>query len=191
MRIVGGEGRGRKLKSPRGSNTRPTADRVKEAVFNILGNEIIEKSFLDLFGGTGAIAIEAVSRGASRAVVVEWDAQAFKIIKDNIAKLSYIKQIKAIKSDAFLAINHLSKEKDTFHIIYIDPPYYEGLLPKILLEIQNKGVLAENGLLIVETGKKVELADRYLDLHCVKKKNYGDTAILIYTSKAKGEKSWN
>ena len=120
LRIVGGHFRGRILKVPKGQTTRPTSDRLREAFFNSLGPRIEKAHFLDLFAGSGAMALEALSRGARHATLIEQSKEAFRVIKENIKTLGLEGQTTLLFGDAY---RHLPKLKGPFDIVYIDPPY--------------------------------------------------------------------
>jgi 16S rRNA (guanine(966)-N(2))-methyltransferase RsmD len=182
MRIIGGEAKGRKLIAPKGLTTRPTTDRVKEAVFNILGNKVRDAVFLDLFGGTGAIAIEAISRGAAEAVICEKDFQALRVISHNIISANFTEKIKVLKIDALMALKILAKENYRFDIIYLDPPYQAGLLPEVIEQLDESSLLKEDGLIMVETSKREDLSKYNIGYSLLKSRNYGDTLITVYTN---------
>ncbi|MDW7673592.1 MAG: 16S rRNA (guanine(966)-N(2))-methyltransferase RsmD [Bacillota bacterium] len=179
MRIISGQEKGRKLKAPKGFTTRPTTDRVKEAIFNILGDTVVNSAFLDLFGGSGAIAIEAISRGAAKAVISEKDTQALRIIKENIASTGFGDKIRCLKLDALVTIELLRKEGKKFNLIFLDPPYESGLITKSINAIEASGILATGGYVVAEASKKEELDLKTSVLSCVKKRAYGDTVIYI------------
>lgn len=150
MRIIAGELRSRRIVSPENEITRPTTDRSREALFNVLEHvtEIEGKRILDLFAGSGAVAFEALSRGAAHATVVEKDRRALEAIKQNMWDLDLDKQVKVIARDAYRSIEEL---KGPFDIIFVDPPYRDkrvlGPLPERILELD---LLAPDGILILE-----------------------------------------
>lgn len=181
MRIIGGEGRGRKLKAPKGFTTRPTTDRVKEAVFNILGDKVVDAAFLDLFGGTGSIAIEAVSRGARLATTSEKDRTAIKAIEENIRNTGFSDKIKVYKLDAFVLLKMLSNEGASFDIIYLDPPYHQGLAEKALCFLEESSLIAPGGIVVTETSSKDQIKN-VNKLSAVKTKKYGDIIITLYAT---------
>lgn len=148
MRVIAGRAKGHKLKSPEGLLTRPTADRVKESLFNILGSRIYDSRVLDLFGGSGALAIEAASRGALHCDVVEKLPEAVKVIRENIAHT---------KLEEFISVMHQSW--DTFlsrplsmgyDIILLDPPYHKDFLEPVLLAVMASGALNPGGIIVYE-----------------------------------------
>lgn len=150
MRVISGSARGLKLKSPEGLNTRPTADRIKESLFNIISPYIYDCSFLDLFSGSGSIGIEALSRGAKDATFVDFNKDSINILKQNIS-LSRLEQKSTVYNlDVSNAINTLSKNNQKFDIIFLDPPYNKGLLLPTLKKIEQLDLLKDDGFIICE-----------------------------------------
>lgn len=178
MRIIAGENRGRKLKAVSGTGTRPTADRVKEAVFSALGSRVTAAKVLDVFGGTGNISLEALSRGADLAIILERDHKALLVIQENIKSLNAAAKCRVQKGDSLLSLEKLAKEQIVFDIIYIDPPYQEaGLYQRVLELIKEGKLLKSDGMIVVEAARNACLT--FEDLFCVfKEKNYGDTKIV-------------
>ena len=149
MRIVAGKARGTKLYTLEGQNTRPTLDRVKESLFNIIQNEIQDSIFLDLFSGSGAIGLEAVSRGAKKAILCDKSKEACMVIKKNIEKTHALENIELYQADFKEVLTNRIHEK--LDIIFLDPPYetnFAGEAVKIVLE---KDLLKENAMMIIET----------------------------------------
>lgn len=179
MRIIAGTARGVKLFSPSGADTRPTADMVRESVFNIISAQIQGSSFLDLFGGTGAVALEALSRGASDAVVVDCSAKCAGVIKRNIEKTGFAGRAEVLVSDAVRAVSILNKQGRNFDIIYMDPPYGKGLAQKTLEAVAISWVLAADGFIMAEHGGDERLADvaSGLGFEVYRTKEYGSTVI--------------
>lgn len=177
MRIIAGQSRGRKLKSVPGMNTRPTADRVKEAVFSSVEGILYGARVLDVFSGTGNIALEAVSRGASEAVLLEKNKEALKVIKENVAACGS-DRCKVIGGDSIESLNLLGKQKKQFDFIYIDPPYKSDLYRMALQKIADKSLLAEDGIIIMECGKNTFNYTENSIFFIYKEKNYGDTSVV-------------
>ncbi len=150
MRVISGTARGLKLKAPEGLSTRPTADRIKESLFNIISNELYDISFLDLFSGSGAIGIEALSRGAKECFFVDYDKKSIDIINENIEKARLKDKATVYNMTCIEAINKLANFNKQFDIIFLDPPYDKGLLKPVLTEIAKKDILKENGFIICE-----------------------------------------
>ncbi len=148
MRINAGKWKGRALFSVEGLDTRPTPDMMKQALFNILGDSIINARFCDVFAGTGNVAFEALSRGAKNAVLIESSRAALNVIKRNAAKLECDRDIFVMSNDALIALKMLNGRK--FDFIFFDPPYNMGFEGVVLDLIHENGLLAENGTVIVQ-----------------------------------------
>jgi 16S rRNA (guanine(966)-N(2))-methyltransferase RsmD len=181
MRIVGGALRGRKLASFKHPSIRPTADRVRESVFNILARCFPAEAVLDLFAGTGAMGIEAISRGAGRAVFVDAGQAAIAALEKNISSLGVAEQATILKLDAMSALKDLSRDGASFDVIFIDPPYAAGLYEETLEAIDGSGgVLKPGGLVVVETSKREALDLTLKALVKIDERRYGDTMIHIF-----------
>ncbi len=150
MRVISGISRGCKLKSPEGLATRPTTDRIKESLFNILAPDLYECRFLDIFSGSGAIAIEALSRGAKEAVLIDNSDKAMAVIKENLIHTKLNDKAETIKSDVFAALRVLGTKGRQFDIIFLDPPYASGLYSEVLSAIAEFKLLDKNGYIVAE-----------------------------------------
>jgi 16S rRNA (guanine966-N2)-methyltransferase len=172
MRIVAGEFRGRRLQAPRGSSTRPTADRVREALFSMLG-EVGGLRVLDLFAGSGALGIEALSRGAASAVFVERDHAAVAAIRRNIEAIGVAET--AVRRRDVLAF--LGSCRESFDLVFVDPPYDSA--PRLARPLSSAlpAVLSENALIVTESSKHTPLE---LSLPLARERTYGDTRIAIH-----------
>lgn len=187
MRVSGGIFRGRKLKVPKGVSIRPTSDIVKEAIFNIIHKDVEERDVLDLFAGSGALGIEALSRGAKSCVFVDNSLISINTIKKNLQKLNLNnKNIEILKIDVFEAITSLQKEEKRFDIIFFDPPYKKGLIGKALILLTNYDICKDNSFIIAEHSCREEVSDRKGIFSLYKKKRYGDTIVSIF-KKGRGE----
>ena len=155
MRIIAGEFKGRRVKPVPGMNTRPTADKVKGAVFNVLGEKVVGAKVLDLFSGTGNLAFEALSRGATQAVLVEKNRSAQQVISDNMENMGISERVHLVKSDAFTYLEKYMPER--FDLIFLDPPYRLGLVDKALQALSSPCRLAGLGVIVAETGKDEEI----------------------------------
>ncbi len=156
MRIISGMRKGLKLKSPDGMNTRPTTDRVKESVFNLLQFCLPCDSVLDLFAGSGALGIEALSRHSSHAVFVDQNKQSIALIQDNLSAARFQENATVICQDA---LSYLKDCPHSFDLIFLDPPYNMGLLLPVLQEIAKNNLLREDGIIVIESeenGESVE-----------------------------------
>ena len=151
MRVIAGSARRLLLKTLPGDETRPTTDRIKETLFNMLQAEIPGSRFLDLFGGSGGIAIEALSRGASAAVIVEKNPKAARIIRENLEHTHLDDRAELLTTDASAAVTRLAgRESAAFDLIFLDPPYGAGLEERALQQLQNSPLIHDDTLLIVE-----------------------------------------
>ncbi|MBQ2297608.1 MAG: 16S rRNA (guanine(966)-N(2))-methyltransferase RsmD [Ruminiclostridium sp.] len=149
MRVITGIARGRRLKEPVGMETRPTADRVKEAIFSSIQFEVEGRKVLDLFGGTGQMGIEALSRGATHCTFVDLQKQAVAIIRENVNSTGFADQSTVIQGDA---LAFLSRCREKFDLIFLDPPYDSGLLEKAMELIATIDIVSENGIIVCENG---------------------------------------
>ena len=155
MRVIAGAAKGHNLETIEGLNTRPTTDRIKETLFNIIAFDLPECRFLDICAGSGAIGIEALSRGAEEAVFVEQAADCAAVIKRNLAHTKLQERAAVLSMDALTALNRLEGQK--FDIIFADPPYEADLYTPILEAILQKELLTENGYIITESSAQIPL----------------------------------
>ena len=152
MIITSGLFKGRKLLTLKGGTTRPTSSRLRQALFNICQSYIADTQFLDLFAGSGAIGIEAISRGASKVIFIEGNSAAVKVIEKNIKMLGIENQCQIISKDALIALDGLDRQNQSFDLIYTDPPYHSPLTAKIIEKIETTSVLEPNGDFFLEEG---------------------------------------
>jgi 16S rRNA (guanine966-N2)-methyltransferase len=172
MRVIAGKARRLQLKTLPGDNTRPTTDRIKETLFNMISGDLYEINFLDLFAGSGGIGIEALSRGASKAVFVDNNRKACEVIKTNLNTTHFTDCSEVMCCMATEAVKRLSG-KEKFHIVFMDPPYGKGLELKVINEPAFIDILEDDAIIIIEADldTKVELKD-CLGLRLVKEKLY-------------------
>ena len=189
MRIIAGQNRGRRLKSVPGMKTRPTADRVKEAVFSSIEGRLYQCRFLDVFGGTGSISLEALSRGAAEAVVLEKDADALKVIQDNIAACGQQPRCQVMRGDSVSLLDALARQGKCFDLIYVDPPYQSGLYETVLQKIAAGKLLAPDGMILLECAKNASLSVENSIFFIYKEKSYGDTRIVYVKYKESEEET--
>ena len=176
MRIIAGEMRGRQLKAVEGTKTRPTSDKVKGAIFSVLGEKVLDARVLDLFAGTGNLAIEALSRGSREAVLVEKSFEAHQVIRKNLEQIGVIHKTKLLLMDAFKYIN--SYPNETFDLIFLDPPYHKELVLKVLMTFKHYSYLTPDGVIVAETANVEELSDDVIYPFEIRKTGvYGDTKI--------------
>ena len=177
MKVIAGTARGTKLKSPQGDSVRPTAGLVREALFNIIGQKVIGAHFVDLYAGSGAVGIEALSRGAKLAVFIENNRSSQKLIEDNLARTRFLERARIIKTDVMGGLSFLAVESFQAELIYLDPPYAGSYITPTLKSILEKGLLTENGLIIVEHScSNRECQDNYPG---VREKRYGKRCLSI------------
>ena len=177
MRVITGKARGVQLKTPEGMLTRPTADRVKEALFSIINFDLPGAAVLDLFGGTGQLGIEALSRGANSAVFVDQREDACKIIRENLRRTKLESQGRVVRSDY---LDYLRRSKEKFDIILLDPPYAEVFLENALKCITEIDILKTDGIIVAERPVEKELPFEFEGFTRSKDYNYGKTLLTIY-----------
>jgi 16S rRNA (guanine(966)-N(2))-methyltransferase RsmD len=177
MRVITGKARGVQLKTPEGLATRPTSDRVKEALFSIINFDVPGMTVLDLFGGTGQLGIEALSRGAERAVFVDASEDACKLIRENLKRTKMESQGRVVKSD-YLSFLRACREK--FGIIFLDPPYAEVFLENALNCITEIDILQSGGIIVAERPLEKPLALDFPGYTRSRDYKYGKTLITLY-----------
>lgn len=176
MRVISGKVRGLKLDSPQGIETRPTLDRVKEAVFSMLLPYIVDSSVLDLYAGSGALGIEALSRGADNAVFIDNSEAACNCIKSNLSKSKLDVQSIVLKTPAELFLKSTDRK---FDIIFLDPPYSKNMYSNALKLIRDYKVLSDNGIILVEWDYEIGFTKDLSDFVVIKEKKYGRVGISV------------
>lgn len=177
MRVIAGSAKGVTLKTPEGMLTRPTTDRVKEAMFSIIQFDLPGASVLDLFGGTGQLGIEALSRGASRAVFVDAREDSCRLIKENLKRTRFEKQGSVVRSDY---IAYLKRSAEKFQIILLDPPYAEVFLENALKCITEIDILQSGGIIVAERPLGKELPWEFPGFTRSRDYKYGKTLLTVY-----------
>lgn len=177
MRVITGKARGVQLKTPDGMTTRPTSDRVKEALFSIIQFEIPTASVLDLFGGTGQLGIEALSRGAKSAVFVDAGEPACRLIKENLRRTKLESDAKVVRADY---MDYLKRCREKFDIIFLDPPYVEVFLENALKCIAEIDILQSGGIIVTERPLGKDLPWELEGFTRSKDYKYGNTILTIY-----------
>lgn len=157
MRVIAGSARRRNLVCPSGNHTRPTTDRIKETLFNMLQTQIPQVRFLDLFSGSGGIGIEALSRGAKECVFVENEREAISCIKTNIKNTDFTDCSQVMTMDVMQALRRLDQVGQAFQVIFMDPPYGKGWEEKVIPCLLSSSLVEEDTLIIVETGIDVDI----------------------------------
>jgi 16S rRNA (guanine966-N2)-methyltransferase len=180
MRVVSGSCKGRSLKAVPGSTTRPTTDKVKEAIFNMIGPYFENGLGLDLFAGSGGLGIEALSRGLEKVIFVDRDPKAFQIIKENLTSCDLIDQSEVYRNDAERALKAILKRELKFDFIFLDPPYKKQQLIKLLESFNKENLLNDEGIIVCEHASDVVLPDSVGSLYLIKKEQYGIIGISIY-----------
>ena len=177
MRVITGKARGVTLKTPEGMQTRPTTDRVKEALFSIIQFEIPGTRVLDLFGGTGQLGIEALSRGAKAATFVDASDAACRLIRENLRRTRFEQEGRVVKSDY---LSYLTRCKETYQIIFLDPPYAEVFLENALKCITEIDILQSGGIIVAERPLGKELPWDFQGFTRSKDYKYGNTLFTLY-----------
>ena len=180
MRIVAGKNKGNILKSPKDLSVRPTSEKVREALFDILGTSVEETCFLDLFAGTGAVGIEALSRGAKKVIFIEKELKCIKIIKENLEKTKNSQNAVVYKIDFLPGLKLLAKKNYLLDYIFLDPPYNRGLVNISLLEIAKLPILRKNGLVIAQHYKKEKVMEKINNLRLFNQRRYGECFLSFY-----------
>ena len=178
MRVIAGDARRTVLYAPDGQNTRPTADRIKENLFNILAPHIPGAVFLDLFCGSGAIGIEALSRGASAAFFVDNSRNAIAATNANLERSNLTGRANVLTMSAQRAISQLETDGNVFDIIFLDPPYGSGIIGQVLDDLE--AIIANDGIIVAEiSSDNPHIASGYLELY--DERDYGSSRLLFYT----------
>ncbi len=177
MRIIAGKLRGLKLVEVESDKTRSTTDRVKESLFNVLGQNFYGGNALDLFAGSGALGLEALSRGMEFVSFVDISRDAIDVIKSNVNKSKMAEKSEIIKSDVFIAMKKMAEMEKKYDYIFLDPPYNIPSYEKLLLSICQNALLNEDGVIIIEHSKNVEITTKNFEKTFVKQ--YGNTTITI------------
>ncbi|KZZ82968.1 MULTISPECIES: 16S rRNA (guanine(966)-N(2))-methyltransferase RsmD [Bacillaceae] len=180
MRVVSGSLKGRPLKAVPGMSTRPTTDKVKEAIFNMIGPYFDGGLALDLFGGSGGLGIEALSRGTERCIFVDRDAKAIQTIHSNLEACRLQDQSEVYRNDAERALKAIIKRELQFQLVFLDPPYKQQKLKALIEQISDEQLLTEGGFVVAEHGTEVELPGQIGSFELVKFEKYGMAAVSIY-----------
>ncbi|MFB9769389.1 16S rRNA (guanine(966)-N(2))-methyltransferase RsmD [Lactiplantibacillus modestisalitolerans] len=186
MRIVAGEFGGRRLKAVPGMQTRPTTDKVKEAVFNIIGPYFDGGRSLDLFAGSGGLSIEAVSRGIDQAVLIDRQYQAIKTIRENIVVTKAADRFDVIKGDAQRVLERLATQGQTFDLVFLDPPYAKQQIVKDIQRCADLQLLNPGCRIVCETDTNAQLPAELPGFERIRRQDYGITVITIYQKQEVG-----
>jgi 16S rRNA (guanine(966)-N(2))-methyltransferase RsmD len=180
LRVIGGKVKGKKLLSEKGLNTRPTADKVKESIFNILTRDFKDKEVLDLFAGTGNLGIEALSRGASKAVFIESSRHVLPVLEKNLRNCGFTDISQIIGTTVEKGIKILEKGGHRFDFIFLDPPYRRGILKDTLVKISRSDILKDNALVIAEHSSSEMVEGDIERLILTDQRRYGTTLISFF-----------
>ncbi|MBU8907134.1 16S rRNA (guanine(966)-N(2))-methyltransferase RsmD [Desertibacillus haloalkaliphilus] len=180
MRVISGERRGQPLRAVSGSTTRPTTDKVKESIFNMIGPYFDGGIGLDLYGGSGGLGIEALSRGLDQMIFVDTNRKAIETINFNVKQCRYTDRTEIYRNDAMRALKALIKREVAFTYIFLDPPYAKQNIAKEIELIDDHQLLNESGVIVCEHDVEVDLPMQIGRLTSVRSEVYGDTQISIY-----------
>ncbi len=183
MRIISGIYKGFKLKEFSGMDIRPTPSMVRESLFDMFAAKIVDSEFLDLFAGTGAIGIEALSRGAKSVTFVDHHPKAIQLVKENLSKIRHHDDSIVLQKDYLKAMNHLDLQQSKFDIIFLDPPYQKDYISKSLHTIDGSKILKNNGFVVVQHPYELELKNNLNNIYFLKEKRYGKSRITVFRCK--------
>lgn len=180
MRVITGSAKGKPLKTVKGRDIRPTADRVKESLFNVISGRVGDAEFLDLFAGSGNVGIEALSRGARSCVFVELMTPHLKVVEENLAATQLRDRAELLRRDARAAVADLAQRQRKFDLIFVDPPYGQDLVPASLELIARHGLLAEDGWMICEHHRRDPVPESAGGLTKFRELVFGETVLSLY-----------
>jgi len=181
MRIISGTSKGRKLATPKDLSLRPTSGRVKESIFNILRGRIEGRAVLDLFAGTGNLGIEALSRGAKKVIFVEKEKHAIRLIQRNLGQFGLMERSEVLPIDASLAIGILKQRGNIFDLIFMDPPYDQGLIERTLMKLNSHPIHHKDSVLVIEHHRRELLSAAISGWDLIRQRQMGETVISILT----------
>ncbi|GAA0734750.1 16S rRNA (guanine(966)-N(2))-methyltransferase RsmD [Clostridium oceanicum] len=183
MRIISGSARGRKILSPESRVTRPTLDRIKESIFNIIQNRVYGSKVLDVFAGTGSLGLEAASRGAEFSYLIDRSPETYPLLRKNIENLKFEDICKSFNMDSYEGLKEFSRRNIVFDLIFVDPPYAKEMIPPAIKIIEEEGLLQKNGLIVSKIDSKEEIYEGSEKIKLVRHKKYGNTTICFYEYK--------
>lgn len=178
MKVISGKLKGRIIKGFDIEGTRPTMDRVKESIFGMIQDYLVESLCLDLFAGSGNLGIEAISNGAKICYFNDYNKKCIRIIKDNLINFNILDNSIVTDMDYKKALSYYKNKRITFDLIFLDPPYREDIINEILMFIENNNLLNKNGLVVCESTKNIDYQSKKINLF--KQRNYGDKMVFIY-----------
>ncbi|MBU3203210.1 16S rRNA (guanine(966)-N(2))-methyltransferase RsmD [Clostridium algidicarnis] len=183
MRIIAGVARGRKLLAPVNLDTRPTLDRVKEAMFSMIQLRIPNATTLDVFAGTGSLGLESVSRGAKECYLIDKSPVTFPLLKQNVENLKFQDKAYCLNMDSYEALKRLGKSENKFDMIFIDPPYMKEMIPKAIELVHSNSLLAKGGLIVTKIDSQEEIYEGNGFIILKDHRRYGNTTICFYDYK--------
>ncbi|MCY6483990.1 16S rRNA (guanine(966)-N(2))-methyltransferase RsmD [Clostridium aestuarii] len=180
MRIIAGSAKGRKILPPDGMQTRPTLDRVKENIFNIIQNRVVDAVVIDVFSGTGSLGLEAASRGAKECYLVDKHPTTFKFLKQNVINLKFEDKCKCLNMDSYDSLKEMCRKNKIFDLIFIDPPYAKEMIPPAIGIISEKMLLKKDGLIVTKIDSSEEIYEGNDDIVLINHRKYGNTTVCFY-----------
>lgn len=183
MRIIAGKARGKKILPPEDMVTRPTLDRVKENIFNIIQNKVVDAVVVDVFSGTGSLGLEAISRGAKQCYLFDKYPVTFKLLKQNVENLKFEDQCVCVNMDSYKALKELSKKGKKFDLIFIDPPYAKEMIPPAVEMISDDKILKEDGIIVTKIDSGEEIYEGNQSIILTDHRKYGNTTVCFYMYK--------
>lgn len=180
MRIIAGKAKGQKLIPPATMETRPTLDRVKEAMFSIIQGYIPNAEVIDVFAGTGSLGLEAASRGAKEVFLIDKSSTTYPLLVENVKKLKFQDFVHTLNMDSYDALRMLSKKGKVFDLIFIDPPYCKEMIPEAMKIIEENNMLSKEGIIVTKIDSIEEVYSGYKDIQILKSKKYGNTTVCFY-----------
>lgn len=180
LRVISGSAKGHKLKTKEGNSTRPTTDRVKESLFNIIAGYLEDALVLDIYAGTGSLGIEALSRGAKEAVFVDQSRECAGIIRDNLVHTKLLEKSQIINSDVRSAVLKLSDAGRKFDLIFMDPPYRKNFVEETLNYLANSDIIIDNGLIVAEHEETDKVPEQVGEIKLFRSQKYGKTILSFY-----------
>ncbi len=183
MRIIAGSAKGRKILSPEGNGTRPTLDRIKEAIFNIIQNRVQGARVVDVFAGTGSLGLEAASRGAEKCYLIDKGETSYKLLAQNIKDLKFEDICTSYNMDSYEALRRFADNKEIFDLIFIDPPYLKDMIPLAIEEIYKGNLLEKSGLIVTKIDTSEEIYEGNGEIILINSRKYGNTTICFYKFK--------
>ena len=179
VKVISGTLKGSTLKLPK-SGLRPTQERVKKSLFDILGERVIGAVVLDLFAGTGNLGIEALSRGASRVTFVEWETASVRFLRENLTRLGLLRKTDVLPENCFKAIRRLVRQRAKFDLVFVDPPYDIEVMTKFLRSLSRCDILNHSAILVVRHPKQKTFLPGEESLGLVRQERYGATAVSFF-----------